>query len=311
MQDLLIRRFIDQHACAATRQMYACDVRDLIGYLERTLRLGLFDLKEEHAVAWRGDLEARGLKTATISRKLAVARGLFKYLLDIDPPPAGLPARNPFRRVRAARFDRTVGKTPCPSPDEVRRLLRAIGTRTPRRRRDLLMALLLFNQGLRISEVARLERASIRAYGRRTYLSLVGKGGAEIRSVLGPDVADLLDRHLRSLPGDQRFIFTRQDGQKSGDRPLASRTIRARLKAYAVAAGLDPTQIRPHSGRVFFVTQSYLKTRDLERVARAVGHRELGTTRRYLRLGTALEDHPASLLELLPRSSLGRRSRKC
>jgi hypothetical protein len=52
---------------------------------------------------------------------------------------------------------------------------------------------------------------------------------------------------------------------------------------------------------VYFITQSYLKTRDLERVARAVGHRELATTRRYLRLGSALEEHPASLIELLPK----------
>ena len=52
--------------------------------------------------------------------------------------------------------------------------------------------------------------------------------------------------------------------------------------------------------RLHFITQSYLKTRDLERVARAVGHRELATTRRYLRLGAVLEDHPVMLMDLLP-----------
>jgi len=45
---------------------------------------------------------------------------------------------------------------------------------------------------------------------------------------------------------------------------------------------------------------SYLKTRDLEHGARAVGHRELATTRRYLRLGSALDDHPAMLMDLTP-----------
>src|SRR5438094_8454200 len=86
------------------------------------------------------------------------------------------------------------------------------------------------------------------------------------------------------------------------DRHLANRVIYDRLKAYIAKAGLNPTYIRPHSGRVFFITQSYFKTRDLERVARAVGHRDLATTRRYLRLGSVLGDHPARVITLAPPS---------
>ena len=66
-------------------------------------------------------------------------------------------------------------------------------------------------------------------------------------------------------------------------------------------AGLDPALVRPHSGRVSFITQSYLKTRELERISRAVGHRDLATTRKYLRLDASLEDHPARLPDLARR----------
>ncbi len=305
MHDEWVSRFVDHHACPATRQMYASDLRDLAQFLARRLGLSLPAITEEHALAWRTHLEARSLAPSTIARKLAVGRGLFAYLADLDQLPAGLPPRNPFRRIRAPKFDRTVGKTPCPGPDDVRRLLRTIGSRDLRHRRDLLVALLLFNQGLRISEVAHLERSHVKKHGRRTYLALVGKGGSEIRSVLPDDLAELLERHVRGRNPGSRFVFTRMDreehGGRSPDRPLAARTIRAKLKVYAVKAGLDPALIRPHSGRVYFITQSYLKTRDLERVARAVGHRELATTRRYLRLGSALEDHPAMLMDLTPR----------
>lgn len=305
MHDEWVRRFVDHHACPATRDMYASDLRDLSQFLARRLGLSLPSITEEHALAWRTHLEARSLAPATIARKLAVARGLFAYLADLDQPPAGLPPRNPFRRIRAPRFDRSVGKTPCPAPGDVRRLLRAIGSRTARRRRDLLLTLLLFNQGLRISEAARLERGHVKRQGRKTYLALVGKGGSEVRSILPKDLAALLERHLRGQNPPGRFVFTRMDRERRGaqgpDRPLLVRTIRAKLKDYVLKAGLDPGQIRPHSGRVFFITQSYLKTRDLERVARAVGHRELATTRRYLRLGSMLEDHPAMLMDLTPR----------
>jgi integrase/recombinase XerD len=307
MHDEWIRRYLDHHPSAATRRMYASDLGDLAHFLSRRLSLTLPAITEEHALAWRTHLDARGLAPATIGRKLAVARGFFTYLLDLDQPPVGLPPRNPFRRIRPPKFDRTVGKTPCPGSAEVRRLLRTIGSRSPRRRRDLIITLLFFNQGLRLSEVARLERSHVMRHGRQTYLSLVGKGGSEIRSVLSQELSKLLDRHLRGLKPGSRFVFTRMDRPAAAgtaqDRPLATRVIYERLKAYVTRAGLDPTSIRPHSGRVYFITESYLKTRDLERVARAVGHRDLATTRRYLRLGAALEDHPAMLLDLAPRRS--------
>jgi site-specific recombinase XerD len=278
--------------------VYTSDLADLVAFLSRTSKAEFSAVTEQVALAWRTNLETRALAPATISRKLTVAKAFFAYLFDLDAPPAGLPSRNPFRRIRSPRFDRTVGKTPCPGPEEVRRLLRAISPTDRRGRRDLLILTLLFNQGLRVSEVARLERSNVMRFGRQTYLSLVGKGGGEVRSVLPHHVARLLDRHLSEAAGP-RYVFTRLDGGGGGpDRPLAVRVIHRRLKGYARKAGIDPATVRPHSGRVFFITQSYLLTRDLERVARAVGHRELATTRRYLRLGSVLEDLPARLMHL-------------
>lgn len=238
MHDEWIRRFLDHHPSAATRRMYASDLGDLAHFLGRRLGLTLPTITEEHALAWRTHLDARGLAPATIGRKLAVARGFFTYLLDLDQPPVGLPPRNPFRRIRPPKFDRTVGKTPCPGPEEVRRLLRTIGSGSPRRRRELLITLLFFNQGLRLSEVTRLERSGVMRHGRTTYLSLVGKGGSEIRSVLSQDLARILDRHLREQRPAGRFALTRMDRPAAPgattDRPLATRVIYERLKIVSV-----------------------------------------------------------------------------
>jgi integrase/recombinase XerD len=296
----VIAGFVGMHTSPRTRRMYASDLKDLASFVEAQVRGPIETLQEEQAIEWRQHLESRRLAPATIARKLAVARGFFGYLLDLDVPPAGLAQRNPFRRVRPPRYDRSIGKTPSPGPEEVSRLLRRIGSHSRRGRRDLLIYLLLFNQGLRVSEVAHLKRTNVLSSGKLTYLALVGKGGSEVRSVLQESVARLLKSHVESLPPNKSFLFSRiHPAMAAEDRPLSVRSIHARLKTYATRAGLDPDSIRPHSGRVYFITQSYLRTRDLERVARAVGHRELATTRRYLRLGTALEDHPAVLLDLL------------
>src|SRR5262245_50275368 len=136
MRDGLVSGFIEMHSLARTRRVYASDLKDLASFADERVRLPIYVLQEEHALAWRRELETRGLAPATISRKLAVARGLFTYLLDLDRPPEGLPPRNPFRRVRAPRFDRSVGKTPCPGPNEVARLLRVIKSRSRVGRRD-------------------------------------------------------------------------------------------------------------------------------------------------------------------------------
>lgn len=113
VQDEWIKGFIAQHACAATRRMYTCDLRDFVGFLKDRLARGLLEVNEGHAVAWRTELEARALKPATISRKLAVARGLFKYLLDIDPSLAGTRSKPVQARTRCS-FRSDGGQDPVP-----------------------------------------------------------------------------------------------------------------------------------------------------------------------------------------------------
>src|SRR5688572_7327589 len=100
MSDDLVAGFIGMHSSPPTRRMYASDLRDLASFAEAHVRGPIPTMQEEHALGWRRHLEERGLAPSTISRKLAVARGFFRYLLDLDRPPAGLPLRNPFRRVR-------------------------------------------------------------------------------------------------------------------------------------------------------------------------------------------------------------------
>ncbi|HXX93582.1 MAG TPA: site-specific integrase, partial [Planctomycetota bacterium] len=130
MDDEWAMRFVRQYSSAGTRRMYSSDLRGLAVFLGGRPGLELPTLTEEGALAWRTHLEARGLAPATIGRKLAVARTFYAYLLDLDRPPSGLPPRNPFRRIRPPNFDRTMGKTPCPGPEDVVRLLRTIGSRS-------------------------------------------------------------------------------------------------------------------------------------------------------------------------------------
>jgi integrase/recombinase XerD len=303
----LVVRFVGLQASPRTRQVYRSDLRDLEGFLE-VRKVPLLRIREEDALAWRSSLEARSLAPSSVSRKLTVARMFFNFVLDQEEDlPAGSPRRNPFSRVKPPRFDRSLGKTPCPSQEEVERLLQSTVPETAIGLRDRALLLLLFHQGLRVSEVAKLRTEHLRQQDGHLILGLLGKGGSVIQTVLAPPVARVLREHLgRSVPSGGNVFramprnpgFFTQAGRVLSETPITIRSIHERVKHYARKAGLDPSGVRPHSGRVFFITSAYLKCRDLERVARAVGHRNLATTRRYLRLQETLSDHPSLLIRL-------------
>lgn len=285
-------RFAGMQRCLATRRLYASDLKDFDQFC-RKKRTQVARATEAVALEWRTDLESRKIVPASIARKISIAKSFYDYLLDHRLLPSGT---NPFRHVKPPRIDQLQGKTPCPTIAEVRELLRVVGSRTPRQVRDRTILLFLFNQGLRVSEVAGIRRNQIHASGDLTLITFVGKGSRVLRTVLAPEVDRSLKRHLRRAPRSE-YVF-RGRSRNEADRPLSSRAIHQMLKKYVRKAGIEDSRIRPHSGRVFFITEAYRRTRDIELVARAVGHRSLATTRRYLRIQDALTDHPARLIKL-------------
>jgi integrase/recombinase XerD len=293
--------------------MYRSDALDLAGFLE-TRERELAQATREDLVAWVRVLEKRetrgkrGLDPATLARKLSVARSLFEFLRA-----RGEVAVNPAADLKPPKIDRSQGKTPCVSKREVEMLLGAMDTHQARGLRDRAIAMLLFGQGLRVSEVAKLERRHLSTEDGYTVLRLAGKGGAAQKSVLSPEVGEVFQEHLgrnvphgtylfRAMPRNAKYF--EGTGCDPRTRPLGARSILVMLKSYARQAGLDPASVRPHGGRVFFITEAYRRTHDLERVARAVGHKSIGTTRRYLRYLEEPREHAALAVHLAPREPI-------
>ena len=191
---------------------------------------------------------------------------------------------------------------------EVERLLGTFDPRRPRELRDLAIATLLFANGLRVSEVAGLRRSQVGREEGHPVIELSGKGGSRTRTTLRPEVAKLLETHIaknaphgeylfRAMPRNPRHF--EREGRDPRTRPISTHSIEKMLKRAARKARLDPRRVRPHAGRVFFVTEAYEATGDLERVSRGVGHEDLSTTRGYLRYLDTAGKHPALALPAL------------
>ncbi|MCI0656143.1 MAG: tyrosine-type recombinase/integrase [Acidobacteria bacterium] len=305
--------FVEAQASPATRRMYQSDVQDLARFVSGRGRT-IAEASREDLVGWIRSLETRvvrgkrGVEGATQARKLSVIKSLFEFLRT-----KGAIESNPAADLKPPRVDRSQGKTPCPSKREAELLLGVMDPETARGLRDRAIGMILFGQGLRVSEVARLQRKQLTTEDGYTVIRLVGKGGAIVKSVLSPEVDQALQVHLRRNVPHGEYVFRAMPtnakyhegkGRDPRTRPIGTRSILVMLKCYARRAGLDPGSIRAHGGRVFFITEAYRRTRDLERVARAVGHRSLGTTRRYLRYLEEPKDHAALAVKLVPRETL-------
>jgi integrase/recombinase XerD len=305
--------FVEVKPSTATRRMYRSDLADLARYLESRGR-PMMEASREDLIGWIRTLETRevrgkqGVDGATLARKLSVVRSLYEFLRV-----RGQIVSNPAADLKPPCVDRSQGKTPCVSKREAEQLLGVMDPATLPGLRDRAIGMLLFGQGLRVSEVAKLEKRHLSTEDGYTVIRLAGKGGSLVKSVLSPDVEAVLREHLKKNVPQGEYVFRAMPrnakyhegkGRDPRTRPIGTRSILVMLKNYARRARLDPGSIRPHGGRVFFITEAYRRTHDLERIARAVGHRSLATTRRYLRYLEEPKDHAALAVHLSPREPL-------
>ena len=215
---------------------------------------------------------ADGLSAATIARRIAALRSLYRHLMLLgardDNPAAEL---NPPRRVR--RLPRTL------SPSEAERLIEAANGTAPRSLRDSAIVELLYGAGLRVSELVSLERGSVDLDQR--IVRALGKGSKERIVPVGRRASEALRRYLaRGRP----YLERRQRPElflnaKGG--PLTRSGVFLILRRLAEQAGLEPGRVHPHLLRHSFATHLLEGGADLRSVQEMLGHADLATTELY------------------------------
>ena len=130
------------------------------------------------------------------------------------------------------------------------------------------------------------------------FIRVIGKGNKERLCPVGRHANHALDAYLAvreaALPKRNRAVadaFVFPSGGKDGH--LSRRTLQNVLDQRAIAAGLDPTAISPHSLRHAFATHMLQGGADLRTVQMLLGHADISTTQIYTHL---LTDDLADLL---------------
>ena len=244
------------------------------------------------------DCELEGLSLATRARRLTSIKQLFRFGFE-----EGYRNDNPAIQIRGPGRKKSLPKTI--SRDDVDRLLAVAATHGRDCVRNKCMMDLLYATGMRVTELVGLPVSSTR--GDPRMLLVRGKGGKERLVPLTTEARDSLSAWLEirdfaeaaSLKkGGKASPYLFPSGGKLGH--ITRHRFFALIKEIAVAAGISPGRISPHTMRHAFATHLLEGGADLRSIQTLLGHADVGTTEIYThvleeRLKTlVLEHHPLS-----------------
>jgi site-specific recombinase XerD len=264
-----------------TREAYAGDARHFAAWASER-GAGPHDADVRTLRRYAAGMAERGMAPATIARRLAALRGLFRTQIE-----AGARADNPAELLSSPKRPQRLPHVL--KAGEVASLLDSIPAATPLELRDRAMFELAYACGLRAEEVVTLDLESI-DFDAET-LRIHGKGGKTRLVPVGEHARQALERYLaRARPvlqtGDpDAALFLSKTGRR-----LSTSDIRRRLTGWArraVAAAPALAGAHPHALRHSFATHLLDGGADLRAIQELLGHATISTTQVYTRVESA------------------------
>ena len=216
------------------------------------------------------------LKRVTQTYHLIALRALLRYL----SVQRGLGTLSPDRIELPKSTPRQVSFL---GSEELNRLLGSPDTSTLGGLRDRAILETLFSTGLRVSELARLNREQMDLDGRE--LGVVGKGNKPRVVFLSDSAAMWIGQYLESREDHFRPLFIRYSGgcdiAKGGERMrLTPRSIQRIVAKYARCSFVT-AKTSPHTLRHSFATDLLVGGADIRSVQEMLGHKSITTTQVY------------------------------
>ena len=240
------------------------------------------------------DLAARNKSKPTIARKLSTLRTLFKYLYIHK-----IISNNPAEDLENPRLEKKIPT--FLTYEQVERLFNLPDIETFLGFRDRTLMELLYSSGLRVSEIAGLNRLDIKFD--EGLVRLRGKGKKERIVPVTANALHWLKAYLNHIDRnkdvddhkaevDLEAVFLNCHGAR-----LSTRSIDRNFEKYLLASGLS-AHVTPHTIRHTIATHWLENGMDLKTIQVLLGHSALATTTIYTHVSTKLkrkvydESHP-------------------
>lgn len=167
--------------------------------------------------------------------------------------------------------------------EEITKIQSTIDLSLPEGMRNYVIIEVLYDCGLRVSELVNLRMSNI--YADEEYLQIIGKGDKERWVPIGRRALELLTTyietvrcHLTPKPGEERYVFLNRRGHH-----LSRQMVFIFLQNAVREAGIKKS-VSPHSLRHSFATELVENGADLRAVQEMLGHASVSTTEIYTHL---------------------------
>lgn len=249
---------------------------DFAGDIEASnINLELVRKYRLYLARYKGPETGSSLKRVTQNYFIIALRAFLRYLARLDIPTLSA------EKVELGDQD--------PSPlkvlgeEDLDKLLNAPETADKAGLRDKAILETLFSTGLRVSELASLDRDHVNL--ERREFGVIGKGGRQRVVFLSDEAAYWLNKYLENRKDTFKPLFVRFQGRidPSSDGAamrLTTRSIERIVEKYTKKVGL-PIKATPHSLRHSFATDLLINGADLRSVQEMLGHSSISTTQIY------------------------------
>ncbi len=216
--------------------------------------------------------KARGLAANSLSRHLVSLKVFFRYLMQ-----EGLIAANTAETMDSPRVWKMLPSVL--TPKEIDRLFAAPDTEKPLGLRNRAILELFYATGLRVSELAGLQRTDLDF--EKKFVRCIGKGRKERIVPVAGESLKWVARYLKTArpqltPGDhEQTLFLSKRHQ-----PMSRKTIWFFIKKCAREAGITKN-IYPHSLRHSFASHLLANGAELRIIQEMLGHADIATTQIY------------------------------
>lgn len=222
-----------------------------------------------------------GLKRVTQNYFMIALRAFLRYLARQDIPTLSA------EKIELGETDASPIKVL--DEDALGRLLAAPDVLDKAGLRDKALLETLFSTGLRVSELASLNRDTVNL-GRKEF-SVVGKGRKERLVFLSDSAAEWLEKYLRTRHDVFKPLFIRYQGQTDPEdngenMRLTTRSIQRIVEKYVKGVGLS-VKATPHTLRHSFATDLLINGADIRSVQEMLGHANIATTQIYTHVTNA------------------------
>ena len=267
-----------------TIEAYRSDLAQLVKFLkqeegvsERSAKWS--DVGRQTLKEYAFSLQSQGYASSTIGRKIAACKSLIKYLV----------ADGVLDGIAASEMGTSSGVKARPyilNEDEMEQLIQETEKGiTLEAKRDVAMIRLLYNSGMRVSEMTGLDVGDVSSNEKgKGYVSCRGSGGRERRISIEPEVIQSVEKYIK----ESRSQLLRDSGEQALflnrlGRRLTRQGFWQILKGHARAAGVGD-RVTPHTLRHSNAVHMLRQGMDVQTLQRRLGHTNMSTTQVYARL---------------------------